>query len=706
MRIRFNLTISVIIILCVLTMHVCAQTDTQDTSFKSINGHSKEQAISSFNDLIKIIEETTEIASHTKLNADYVPGMVSVLYGDELESWGILTVAEALSTIPGMETQIEQIGGKQIIVRGIGQTFGSGNVKILLNGNPMNNTYMGTASSVLDLPIKNINRIEINRGPGTAIYGEYAYSGVVNIITRKEGNNVSFYLGDNQTFIQSCLFSHKLPDNDFSMSLNMIKIQSDGQDEYVEKDRVYSFGMGFETVSNAPGPPNEKMNGYATIANISYKDFSLFAQLLGIYTGDYYGLTYILPESNDNIVLKPGYMMLNAQQLFTINPSLKIDLSMGIWRNTWHINKGLVFPKVEGFEDGVLVTLNYGEQRIYGKFDIIWQGIDNHDILLSYAYSLIQMRDIWQETNYHPILFTPLNAMTRFSGDLNFIQENQERTIHSMIFQDNIHICDALTVTIGFRNDDYDDAGSNISPRFATAWCINDSNIFKYQYSQAFRPPTFMELYIKGCTLIEGNPEIQSEKLYTHEIGYIYRQKNTLARLTLFHTRLKDLIVLKHKKYQNIGEVEINGSEIEYNQTFGDIIKMNTNLSFFQTLDKETDEKLPQVANILGNVGIMIQPYPNWNVSFRYQYVGNRSREFLDTRKHLDGYHTTDITFSIHNIGFPGLVFKCGVKNLLNADVRYPSPLDADFLGNPIPSYPEDFPRPGINGWAQISFEF
>src|SRR5688572_6072838 len=71
-------------------------------------------------ELLQVLQEETEIATRTKLNADYVPGIVSVLHGEELEKLGMRTVWEAMSLVPGVESTINNFGNPLAAVRGIG----------------------------------------------------------------------------------------------------------------------------------------------------------------------------------------------------------------------------------------------------------------------------------------------------------------------------------------------------------------------------------------------------------------------------------------------------------------------------------------------------------------------------------------------------------------------------------------------------------
>ena len=139
--------------------------------------------------LMELFDNVTEIATKTKLNADYVPGMVTVLRGEDLEARGYQTVWEALELVNGIETSVSGTGLRQILIRGVGRTLGSGNIKFFLDGLPINSTFLAGAHQALEFPVELIDRIEVIRGPGSAIYGEFAFTGVINVITNKSGEN-------------------------------------------------------------------------------------------------------------------------------------------------------------------------------------------------------------------------------------------------------------------------------------------------------------------------------------------------------------------------------------------------------------------------------------------------------------------------------------------------------------------------------------
>ena len=69
----------------------------------------------------------------------------------------------------------------------MGQLFEPSKVKLLLNGVAVNASASATTGTIYDTPIEQVERIELIRGPGSATHGEFAYAGVLNVTTRKQG---------------------------------------------------------------------------------------------------------------------------------------------------------------------------------------------------------------------------------------------------------------------------------------------------------------------------------------------------------------------------------------------------------------------------------------------------------------------------------------------------------------------------------------
>ena len=122
-------------------------------------------------DLLSVLGDVSALATKTRLNADYVPGILNVLNGDELVALGARTVWEALELVPSVQIERNNNGGRRVAIRSFQHS--NGNVKLLLNSVAMNNAFAGY-SNILYIPIEQVERIEVIRGPGSAVHGEWS----------------------------------------------------------------------------------------------------------------------------------------------------------------------------------------------------------------------------------------------------------------------------------------------------------------------------------------------------------------------------------------------------------------------------------------------------------------------------------------------------------------------------------------------------
>ncbi len=144
--------------------------------------------------LLSIFAEETELATRSKINSDFVPGIITILHGYDLEALGIRTVWEALGLVPGLQIRVNQTQSPGAIVRGVEAAFNSGNIKVQVNSVAASQEFSGVEVAALYLPIELVDRIEVVRGPGSSIYGNAAFSGLINVITREETHPLALEL--------------------------------------------------------------------------------------------------------------------------------------------------------------------------------------------------------------------------------------------------------------------------------------------------------------------------------------------------------------------------------------------------------------------------------------------------------------------------------------------------------------------------------
>ncbi|MDM8539111.1 TonB-dependent receptor, partial [Desulfobacterales bacterium HSG17] len=304
-------------------------------------------------------------------------------------------------------------------------------------------------------------------------------------------------------------------------------------------------------------------------------------------------------------------------------------------------------------------------------------------------------------------------VLTRFTGELNWLTEDQSRKVFSVYLQDLFQITENFTLTPGLRYDNYDDMGEYFTPRLSAVWQVSKSHIFKAQYSEAYRPPTFTELYARQNTVVMGNPELESEHIRSYELGYTFRHRKTSAHITLFRSELEDNIEYpiyadsfsgQAIQYQNVDEkITTHGIELELNHKIRDDLKMNLNLSFAETENGETEEPITGSVDWLGNIGIIYLPAEYCTLALKYNYTGERHRTPDDSRGDMDAYDSVDLTASINH---SGITYSAGVTNMFNSNIVYPAPVFKDEQGNIGYAYEDDFQRPGRKFWLQLSYDF
>ncbi|MGR3220505.1 MAG: TonB-dependent receptor, partial [Candidatus Anammoxibacter sp.] len=126
-------------------------------------------------------ENYVTIATKSKLKISKAPSIVTVITAEEIEDMGFRTLPEVLRIVPGFDI-IKDAGFGKILsgVRGIRDA--DNKIKVLIDGHSLNMPYNGGAALFFDdLPLKNVKKIEIIRGPGSALYGANAFLAVINI---------------------------------------------------------------------------------------------------------------------------------------------------------------------------------------------------------------------------------------------------------------------------------------------------------------------------------------------------------------------------------------------------------------------------------------------------------------------------------------------------------------------------------------------
>jgi outer membrane receptor for ferrienterochelin and colicins len=644
--------------------------------------------------LLALLDEQTALATKTRLNTDYVPGMMSVLHGTDLELRGVRTVWEALALVPGVERAMESNGRRRLLVRGVGNVWGSGNVKLLLNDVAMNTAERGLADPLLNIPIEQVERIEVVRGPGSAVHGEFAYLGVINVITRREAPRLFAFGGSNSTFGGGAVAAWSEGNSKFSASIS--GWQTDGSDVRSGPDRLH---LTDPTHSHAPGLSNEALEAGTGIIALEGQDYSLLLQWSEDALGDHFGINEELPPRDEQVVERNRHQMVEGRKALSMAPGFGAELFLGWQDATVRTNGMYIEQKLNtgGDSADIFKKSAYKERRWYGGTDLRWQASERHNLFLGLQFTSIEVRESETRFNFSCDVNGCIVTDAYEVWD-NVVQPRQGkgRDIRSVSLQDEFRATEEFTLTTGLRHDEYSDTGVRTSPRIAGVWRLDDSRIVKAQYAEAFRPQTLYELDEDERYSTFG--ALRPATVQTYELEYIHKGMRWDSKLTGFYSQLNDLITFVEDGmlmgFANL-DGEARGLEWEHRQRISARLEVDGNLSYLDTRCAD-GKPLPGAPRWLANVGATYR-LPSgivWGVQLHH--VGDMARHPDDLRTQLGGYTAVDMTATLTRLAIAGATWSIGVKNVFDEDVRYPSE----------GGYPEDYPRAGREWWTRLTYEF
>jgi outer membrane receptor for ferrienterochelin and colicins len=129
-------------------------------------------------------KEFISLATGSKQLVSRAPAVATVITAQDIAATGARNVDEALQAVPGMHVSVGYLYDPVYAIRGVHTKYNP-QVLMLLNGVPITSPYLGNRGDGWNtIPAENIARIEVIRGPGSALYGADAYTGVINVITK------------------------------------------------------------------------------------------------------------------------------------------------------------------------------------------------------------------------------------------------------------------------------------------------------------------------------------------------------------------------------------------------------------------------------------------------------------------------------------------------------------------------------------------
>ena len=608
------------------------------------------------------------IASGSPQPTARAPSVATVITAEDIAAIGAADLDEVLETVPGLHVSRSPILYNPIyIVRGIATPYNP-QVLMLVNGIPITGVTVGDRSNIWGgMPVENIARIEVIRGPGSALYGADAFSGVINIITKTatdiNGTEPGVRLGSFKS--RDAWVQHGGVWGGLDAAVYLRKGHTDGQRQVITQDAMTSTPY----PSLAPGSVNlgrDTIDGRLDLSHDKWRLRMGYQQRDHVGTGA--GVASALDPTGKNFGERISTDL--TYQDVNFAPDWEVTAQASYLRITEKSDLVLYPPGFAGaFPNGYIGNPDKWERHLRFNTSAAYAGLEKHKLRLGMGTQGDNLYRTEETNNFSGGAVVPATP---------FLLPHSRRVNH-VYAQDEWNFTQDWYLTAGVRHDHYSDFGGTTNPRLALVWETAYNLTSKLLYGRAFRPPSFAELYNINNPVALGNPNLKPEKIESLELAFAWQTTSTLqANLNLFRYRMKDILLFApdpggSATAQNTGKQHGQGLETELVWNASSDMRLSGNYAYQRSVDETTDRDAGNAPHHHLYARSDWRFMPGWTWNTQLNYVAQRKREPSDTRPNISDYRTVDVTLRNQKRN-RDWAFAFSVRNLFDADAREPSP--------------------------------
>ena len=607
--------------------------------------------------LEELLNVKIDVVTKSSEESRLAPAIVTVILAEDIQRYGYTNLADVLSRVAGFVDNYDQ-ALHNFGVRGInsGIRSGSRTIKIMLNEQAI--AFDATSQNFIGnefIPLSAVKRVEIIRGPVSALYGANSFLAVVNIVTKQadeiesQGKQLDVSLSQTEWGGRrdaSLVLSGKLIDWSVTLASQIGAEQIDGLG-LPRRSPGYELTSLKETQDNQSRP----MSLYFTATNSSQENGQW--KVSGLYQelDKDHSFTYLHPLPDDGtsrIALNNMFVRLDYER----NSS---DTQGASAYFVYKQGDTLGEDKQEVDVPGFYFTRRLGYQTVES-------GAEMHFDLESKGQLLVGA-DV-KASRFKIETFTRVDRLTGESLGITPERNEDVKNIGGYL-QYSTHIATKWRGIVGVRYDDDSIIGEEISSRLGLVRELPEDWVFKFLFGSSFQAPSSELLFRSGVQAgdIIGNENLKTQDAQTLDMSLSGSINDNLhVAMTLFNTRVKDLVVFtsdgNNLFAKNSAEIEVTGLELEsrwlwgrvngyLNYTWVDVDREAPHFSLLSLERRRNGELYPEQH---GAVGISYD-WQNLNTQFSIE------ARWLDTRPasysnvmfanqdyQLDAYTSTNIT--------------------------------------------------------------
>jgi len=668
--------------------------------------------------------EVTNLATGSPTPLNRAAAITTVITSSDLINMGAQSIDDALMTVPGLYvSRSDQAYAPMYIFRGI---YGNLNPQALLmvNGIPHKVLPFGNrGNGWKGVPVEAIDRIEVIRGPGSALYGADAFAGVINIITKTsqeaEGIQVGVRAGSFNS--QDAWVQYGGQAAEWDVFFNAHISTTDGHKASIESDTQTLFdGLAqildpdpnYDPASRAPGHMNTGYKSLDLNVDVSRNEWRFRA---GYQNVDDMGLGVgvadaLSPESFYSTE-SANFDVSYTQDIWDQDLNLVSEFSV-LYDEQAAAGDTKVFPDGAKVPDVCTITLtclptfyefpdgfigNPGYKEIQARLTqyAVYTGWDEHRVRVALGVTWGDVYKTTETKNFNTNNSPKAAGIVDVSDTDEVWLPEKTRDSYFVSVQDEWQIARDWQLVAGARYDKYSDFGDTTNPRLALVWLTSDDWTTRLMYGRAYRAPSLSELYATANPVALGDTNLEPEVIDTYELAF-HRSFDGGSHYSLnfFHYRIEDLILLTGQQFTNIGERKGKGLEFEFESKLTTDLTLVGNYSYQKSEDLATNEDVGNAPTRQGYLSLNWASSAEWNVNVEGHWLGTIERPPGDARDPIGSESVWNIT--ARRMGLvEGLEVAVSVRNMFDSDWRTPS----------ATSVPGDYPAPGRSGNVSVSYK-
>ncbi len=539
---------------------------------------------------------------------------VYVLTGDEIRRTGAISIPDALRTVPGL--QVGQINANQSIVsvRGFGGRW-SNKLLVLIDGRTIYMpSYAGVYWDEHDIPIENIDRIEVIRGPGATLWGANAVNGIINIITRDatglNGGQVALASGSE---VPHDVFARQ----HFSISKDV--------DSYVYAKLTARDSSNL----SGGGDANDDWKTHRAGFRIDGRKANEWGLQGDVYEND--GNQLVVTELSPKSTITGNGWFLSGYMKRELNEDQNVHLK--VYYD--HQERSEVFVQ----QQHDTIDIDFQHNVMFGSMhDLVW------------GLGLRQVNDDFSSTS--SVTFTP---------------SSRETSLYSLFVQDEVTLLpDQLSLIVGSKYEHNDFTGDEIQPNLRMVWQPDEAQTVWGSVSKAVHVPARVDedgvihMAFPGRPALDilGNKFLESEELIAYELGYRWFPEGTVTLDAAFFYNdysklfggMPDPLNPLRINFVNLYEGQSWGGELSLKWKPSETWRVTANYSHI-SLDTSSDFINRNTPENQLSLTALWDICPHWMLDTRIRYVGKVAwaREFGPVSP-IDDYTALDLHLSWHPV--------------------------------------------------------